>query len=64
MDPAISGLHALFANVYVRAGELDLIEMRTIHEILRRIFKAVEVLSNSAGAFAEAETSAVRRGKI
>jgi hypothetical protein len=40
MDPAISGLHAFFANMFVRAGEFDLIEMRAIHEILRQIFKS------------------------
>ena len=40
MDPAISGLHAFFANMFVRVGEFDLIEMRAIHEILRQIFKS------------------------
>jgi hypothetical protein len=62
MDPAISGLHALFANMNVGAGEFDLIEMRAIHEILRRIFKAdSRPFRIPAAHFADAES--VRGGE-
>jgi hypothetical protein len=34
VDPGVTGLKAVFADVFVGTGELDLIEVTTFHDVL------------------------------
>ena len=49
MDPGISDFYAVFTNVFVRAGELDLIEMRAMHEILHRMCLRTSIVDDGQG---------------